>query len=64
MKYGDIAKIRTALADYMVSEGCSCCEGESHGDDKEKLAKMLAVPQYDDGSGYDFYQFKSQASSS
>jgi hypothetical protein len=42
----------------MKSEGCSCCQDiEAHKKHKEALAKILNVPEYDDGSGYDFYQY-------
>ena len=52
------ANIRTAVADYICSEGCSCCEGKDHKDHAETLAKLLDVPKYEDGSGYNFYQFR------
>ena len=52
-------EIRQAVADYMYSEGCSCCrDNDSHKEHARKLAKLLSVPQYDDGSGYDFYKFR------
>lgn len=51
-------KIRQALADYIRSEGCSCCRNiEAHDAAKEVLGKLLEVPRYSDDSGYDFYQF-------
>lgn len=51
--------LRTALAEYMQSEGCSCCQDvDKHEQDKARLAKLLAVPKYKDGSGYDFGKFK------
>jgi tRNA U54 and U55 pseudouridine synthase Pus10 len=53
------ANIRKAIADYMYSEGCSCCEGKDHKDHAEKIAKLLDVPKYEDGSGYNFSQFRS-----
>jgi len=53
------ANIRAAIADYMYSEGCMCCEGEDHKDHAEKIAKLLDVPKYEDGSGYNFSQFRS-----
>lgn len=55
----DIAVIRQALADYIYSEGCSCCRNqEKHDEAKAELANLLRVPSYSDGSGYDFYQFR------
>lgn len=53
----EIEKIREAVARYMRSEGCSCCEGHKHSKHKEAIAKLLNVPKYDDGSGYNFYKF-------
>lgn len=54
-----VAAIRTAVADYMRSEGCSCCENtHAHAEHKETLAKLLDVNPYDDGSGYDFSQYR------
>ena len=53
------AKIRQALADYMRSEGCSCCrDNEAHSKAAEALAKLLRVPKYPDGSGYNFEKFR------
>lgn len=55
------AAIRTALADYMWSEGCSCCQDrDAHDSAKATLGKLLRVPKYEDGSGYDFSKFRSK----
>ena len=52
------AKLRNLIADYMRSEGCSCCQNtEMHDDIHRKLGELLDVPLYDDGSGHNFYQF-------
>lgn len=52
--------IRRVLADYMRSEGCSCCERtDDHKEAARLLAGLLDVPMYEDGSGYDFYRFAS-----
>lgn len=52
-------EIRTAVADYMQSEGCSCCQDrDAHEQHKARLAKLLKVPTYDDGSGYNFSKFR------
>lgn len=57
-----ISELRTSVADYMQSEGCSCCRhAEAHEEHTKKLAELLKVPQYDDGSGYNFYKFRSSA---
>lgn len=55
------AEIRRLVADYMRSEGCSCCrDTEAHERHKEALAKALKVRKYEDGSGYDFVPYRSQ----
>ena len=52
------AEIRQAVADYIRSEGCSCCrDNDVHEIHEERLAKLLYVEMYDDGSGFDFYQY-------
>lgn len=54
-------EIRSALADYIASEGCGCCENKpKHEKAAKKLAKLLDVPAYGDGSGYNFYKFKTR----
>lgn len=54
-------KIRTAVADYMGSEGCSCCRDvDGHEVHKAALAKLLNVPKYSDGSGYNFEKFRTK----
>ncbi len=59
MKTVDLDFIRSAVADYMRSEGCSCCRGKDHAKHEARLGKLLSVPMYEDKSGYDFYQFVS-----
>lgn len=54
-----LQQIRTAIADYMSSEGCSCCRDyEAHLEHQEVLGKLLEVPKYSDESGYDFSLFR------
>lgn len=54
-----VQEIRTAVANYMKSEGCSCCRDyKGHKEHEAKLAKLLRVPAYEDGSGYDFGKFE------
>lgn len=54
-------QIRNALADYMASEGCSCCENtEEHKKAETRLAKLLRIPKYSDGSGYDFGKYETK----
>jgi len=46
----------------MYSEGCSCCRDiEAHEVNKKRLAELLNVPLYSDGSGYDFSLFRINA---
>jgi hypothetical protein len=55
-----LMQIRKAVADYMRSEGCSCCRNiDEHEKHAALLASLLNVPMYDDASGYDFNQFSS-----
>lgn len=52
------SELRRALADYMRTEGCSCCRNnEAHAEAEARLAKLLKVPRYEDGSGYDFGRY-------
>jgi len=53
------AKLRTAIADYMMSEGCSCCESPDHEQHKARIAELLNVPKYPDGDGYNFNKYRS-----
>ena len=53
----DMEKVRRTVADYMNSEGCSCCEGRDHKKHRNILGAMLGVDMYDDGSGYDFNKY-------
>ncbi len=55
------AELRKAVADYMGSEGCSCCRNtEEHELNAARLAKLLNVRKYPDGSGYDFSRYRSR----
>jgi len=61
MKEEIIKEIRTAIADYMSSEGCSCCSDyENHKIHKDRIGRLLKVPMYEDKSGYDFSKFKTK----
>lgn len=54
-------ELRTAIADYMKSEGCSCCrDTQAHKEAEARIAKILLVPKYQDGSGYDFSKFETK----
>jgi hypothetical protein len=54
-----IAEIRRAVAEYMSSEGCSCCQDrERHEKNHDTLGKLLSVPAKD---GYrSFLPFRSR----
>lgn len=59
MTRAEIKELRIAVANYMASEGCSCCRNcEAHDINRERLAKLLRVPKYKDGSGHDFSKYK------
>jgi hypothetical protein len=54
------AELRRLVADYMRSEGCSCCrDTEAHEKHAAALAKAIGVRKYEDGSGYDFARYRS-----
>ena len=56
----NLEEIREAVANYMNSEGCSCCRGSSHVEHQEAIAKLLSVPQYKDKSGYNFTPYETK----
>jgi hypothetical protein len=56
-----LLKVRQAVADYMASEGCSCCQDvDAHKEHKERLGKLLNVEPYSDNSGRDFSKYRSE----
>ena len=55
------AALRQAVADYMRSEGCSCCrDTDAHREHEARLARLLKVPRYDDGSGFNFARYRTR----
>lgn len=55
-------QVRQAVADYMWSEGCDCCQNvKEYEKAEQQLAILLDVPMYDDRSGYQFYKYKSES---
>lgn len=57
-----LSEIRQAVADYMYSEGCSCCENtDAHDEAKMRLGKMLRVTKHSDKSDYNFYRYRTEA---
>lgn len=58
-----LEEVRTAVADYISTEGCTCCQDyEGHKQAMNRLGEALNLPKYPDGSGYDIYQFRSKKS--
>jgi hypothetical protein len=56
-----ISEIRTAFADYLASEGCSCCQDKpKHDIALDKIGKLLQMQKYEDGSGYDYGKYQSK----
>lgn len=54
-------QIRIAIANYMKSEGCDCCQNiHEHERHEEQLAKLLNVSKYSDNSGYDFSKYQTK----
>lgn len=53
-------KLREAIANYMQSEGCTCCQDDSHKQHEEAIAKLLGVRKYPDGSGYNFQKYRTK----
>ena len=54
----NLETIRNAVADYMRSEGCSCCQDiDKHESNTERLAELLDVEMYSDNSGYNFNKY-------
>ena len=55
----NLKELRTAIADYMQSEGCSCCRDiDAHIKHRERLAKLLRLRKRDDW--YDFSPYRSK----
>jgi hypothetical protein len=56
-----IEQIRQSFADYYASEGCSCCQDvNAHNEAKLKLGKLLNAEMYDDGSGVNWFKYRSE----
>jgi hypothetical protein len=59
MTKAELDAIRTAVADYMKTEGCGCCQDETHRVNTNRLGKLLEAPLYPNGEDYDFTSFRS-----
>lgn len=54
----ELEQLRNAVADYMWSEGCSCCQDrEKHEEARKRLGDLLLV-----GSVGDYHDFTSYRS--
>lgn len=57
-----LSEVRTAVADYISTEGCSCCSDyEGHKNAMERLGKLIRMKKYTDGSGYDYSKYRTLA---
>ena len=53
--------LRRMVADLTWCSGCACCRDvEGWNLAQQELAHMLDVEPYEDGSGYDFYKYRSK----
>lgn len=50
-------EIREAVADYMRSEGCSCCRDDNHGENAERLALLLDAKYENGANGFDWSKY-------
>jgi len=51
-------EVRELIANYMRSEGCTCCQDlEEHTDVKRRLGELLDCGKYNDEDEYNFYQY-------
>ena len=56
----ELDALRTAVADYMRSEGCSCCQDrEAHKKHRARLGELLNVGSED--GWHDFTPFRSES---
>ena len=53
-----IEQIREAFSNYRKAEGCSCCrDDDAHKEAEKRLAELLKPIPYEDGSGFDWWQY-------
>ena len=51
-------EMRRNFADYVKTEGCSCCQDvDGHKKAEKNLAKILKPDAYEDGSGFDWHKY-------
>lgn len=56
-----VGALQKAVADYMWSEGCSCCQNvKAHEKAEARLAELLKPDAYEDGSGWDWGKYKTE----
>jgi hypothetical protein len=52
MTEAELQQLRTAVANYIYSEGCGCCEDyPTHAKWRGELAWLLNVPKWENKSG-------------
>lgn len=57
-----LAELRRAVADYIGSEGCSCCEDTyAHDAARARLGRLLRVVRHKGNLGYDFTRYRTPA---
>ena len=51
-------EVRELIANYMRSEGCTCCQDfEEHAKNKKLLGELLDCGKYDGEDDYNFHQY-------
>lgn len=62
MNTKELAELREAVANYMYSEGCSCCQDiQAHREHRKALAVLLKVPAHPkDPECYDFSPYRTK----
>lgn len=61
MKQLDRKEVRRLVANLLYASGCGCCgDRDATEAAKESLGKLLRVPKYSDGSGRDFYRYRTK----
>lgn len=55
------SEVRQVIADYMRSEGCSCCQDiKAHSEHEKRIAELLDVAPYSDNIGFDFTPYRTE----
>ena len=55
-------RVREEVAKLYCASGCSCCRDDKAWEEAGKeLARLLNIPPYEDGSGFNFYKVRDEA---